>query len=161
MQSATDRQQLMDEVFFLGQDKKFVLNLKDFLKASIPFEKIEKKLIKKRKAYNYAFVNVLKKYRICPDNLYSDLDALWTSSEDILKKDDSRASAVAWGVGSVAGVATVAGSVAVSGGLAGVAIALGAGAAEANRLRKVWSTYLAATLVLAERITSDDATPST
>lgn len=70
----------LDELYLL-QDNANV-NFKDTLKAHIPWTKFENNLDIKRKSYDISFVNLLEKYDICPNDLYSELDRLWDKAKE-------------------------------------------------------------------------------
>lgn len=73
----TDQRQCIDELIALGKTKQFSSIFVKALKGGMILTNIEKILEDKRRAYNWAFTNVLKKYGIRPEDLYGDLDKIW------------------------------------------------------------------------------------
>jgi len=71
----TDYRQFIDEVMFLGEEKEFSGTFTDGLKAIV--SNIDHALDLKRRAYNFALVNILKKYQIECGDIYQELDNKW------------------------------------------------------------------------------------
>jgi hypothetical protein len=152
--TSTDRNQMMTEIFFLGQKGQFAVSFADYLKGAFTYQDVHQRLEKKRKAYNFAFVNVMKKYGLCPDDLDSRLDRLWQkvsgdgSTGETLEgalKDVGIGKALLFRLGAgwaTCGVASVA---------SGALDAIGA-----SRLKTVWMAYLSLTMELAESLGGDD-----
>ncbi len=93
----------LDELY-LFQDQ-FSLTIKDTLKAQIPWAKIETILEKKKTSYNLSFASLLKKYNICPNDLYDSLDSLWKNAISKGKKICKR---LEWGTGPVGNITNLA-----------------------------------------------------
>lgn len=74
----------IDELFLL-QDQAHI-TFKESLNAHIPWAKFEKNLESKKRAYNISFVTLLKKYDICPNDLYGELDNLWDNAKEEFRK---------------------------------------------------------------------------
>jgi len=74
----TDKRQFIDEISFLGKQKQHSATFIKALKGGITFKDVEKILEDKRKVYNYALTNIYRKYSVVHDDLYGELDKIWS-----------------------------------------------------------------------------------
>ncbi|MGM0411419.1 MAG: hypothetical protein ACQEQF_11755 [Bacillota bacterium] len=79
-----DLRQFLNEIYFLGQEKEFSSSFIEGLKAEVKGKftfnntKVVKETLKnKRKSYNYAYVNIFKKYNVPHKDIYEKLDSIW------------------------------------------------------------------------------------
>jgi len=125
----TDYRQFMDEVKMIRERKEFSGTFTTAIKNTMSLKNVDEMLATKRKAYDHLLANVLRKYRIVPDDLYNDLDQLW-------------ADATVSPLEGTAGKALRALQFGLGGKLAG----------DFAQLRKAWTTYTISTIELADSI---------
>lgn len=158
----TDKRQFLDELGLLNKSKQYSSTFVKALKGSVILKKIEAILEDKRKVYNFAYVNLFKKYDVEHEDLYRDLDRIWTlclnKKTSIEQKNDTTTLAAKAG-GFVGGAAAAGAGIGIATdiGAISLAAALGIGAGFFSvaagpfvllylgileyRVRKLWNSY--------------------
>lgn len=73
----TDKRQFLDELSFWGESKENSSTFYKAIKGAITLKDIEDTLENKKKAYNYTYTNIYRKYGVQHDDLYGELDKIW------------------------------------------------------------------------------------
>lgn len=73
----TDKRQFLDEIEMMGKTKQHSSTFIQALKESFIAKSLENMLYEKRKVYNFAYVNLYRKYGIKHDDLIGELDKIW------------------------------------------------------------------------------------
>lgn len=76
----TAARKLSDQVIMLGKDPTFSYSFFQALKFAVTFESLQDALDIKRKAYNFALINLLAEYGIEHEDFYGELDKIWENS---------------------------------------------------------------------------------
>ena len=80
----TDYHQFMDQVYSLGKEKEFRFQF--FINRHFRIFSLPNYVDDKRKKYNHALTNLLRKYGIVTDSFYGELNKIWRSEEEILRQ---------------------------------------------------------------------------
>ncbi|MDP8268539.1 MAG: hypothetical protein P9L97_07420 [Candidatus Tenebribacter davisii] len=104
-----EKRQIVDEIYFLGKSKQHRSTFIKAMKGAILLSKLEKILMDKRKAYNYQYTNIFKKYSVKHDDLYGELDKIWTDSllKEVPTKQKAEVVEVATALGSATALASL------------------------------------------------------
>jgi hypothetical protein len=156
----TEKRQFLDEIEFLGKSQEFTSAFKAGLKSMFTLksspEKFSATLEDKRKAYNYAYTNIFRKYRVDHDDLYGDLDKIW--NECITEKNPSKQrefTETLAVISSSRGGQVAAGAIALMSPIHTIMEKVGGAIVTElvvlNRVRKFWKSYKNAVRVFAEK----------
>jgi hypothetical protein len=163
----TDKRQMTDELIALGKSGQHNSTFIKAVKGAFTFKDVQKILDEKRRAYNYAYTNVFKKYNVIHNDLYSDLDRIWNicvEEEDPSKRKNKmlgivKSSTAGFGTGASLGMAAPV--AAAAGGAVALSLPLTIGvltapigifliAKVAYKVNKFWNAYKDLTLSFAE-----------